>query len=99
MSQHDLHETLTAFLQAFDVPPEAGIAIDSAELEVPLQVRVIEDNGELRVCAQPPDSIYHSGFESLVHRTRMTAGSIELDDVELTNAWPGVQEDSHDSGR
>jgi len=82
MLQYDLHETLTAFLEAFDVPTGSGIAIDEAEIDFPLEVSFIEEGGRLRFCAQPPASIYHSGFESLVHRTRMTAGSIDFDESQ-----------------
>lgn len=81
MLQYDLHETLTAFLEAFDVPPESGITVDEAELDVPLEVSVFEEDGRLRICASPPASIYHSGFESLVQRTRMIACSIDSDEM------------------
>lgn len=80
MSQYELHETLTAFLEAFDVPSESGIAVEEAELDVPLEIRVFEEDGRLRVCGSPPASIYHSGFESLVQRARMIACSIDSDE-------------------
>ncbi len=79
MARYDLHETLSAFLEALDVPPESGLVVDEAELNIPLEISVVEENGALRVYAQPSSSIYHSGFESLVHKTSLIAGTIVKD--------------------
>lgn len=106
MARYDLNETLTAFLVALDVPPESGLAIDEVELEVPLEIRLIDNNGVLQVSAQPPGSIYHSGFESLVQRTRFVAGMIEIEKLQSTtgrtdgqrSAQSGTQESSHETG-
>ncbi len=107
MARIDLHETLSAFLAAMDVPAGSGLTIDEVELELPLEIGLSEKNGVLRVTAQPVGSIYHSGFEAMVQRTHLVAGMLDTDTVEQSGGRSGARsksrtdshESSHETGR
>ena len=81
MRQACLSETLVSFLEALDTTQGSGLVVDTAEVNAPLELRLQEVDGQLVVYAQPPVSVWHSGFEMPVHKTTMIA--VSLDQVSM----------------
>lgn len=75
MTRPDLADTLTAL--ALGVCPDHDhLIVDSAEISLPLIVRMEHGPDGPRFYAQPPYSAFRSGFEPVAHRARLGFATI-----------------------
>jgi len=58
----ELSDTLIALVQALEPPPETGLLITEAEIELPLEVHSALADGRLIFLATPPHSRWKAGF-------------------------------------
>lgn len=88
-----LHRTLSALIDGV-TPDHPELAIEEAEINLPLQVRLEHGVNGPVLTAHPPHSAYLSGVNPVVHRTRIrieAAGSEESGLAESpTPALPGA---------
>ena len=70
MIRPTLAETLIALVEGA-TPAHPGIAVEEAEIALPLVVTLERGKDGPLFCAQPPFSAYHSGVEPVAHRTRI----------------------------
>lgn len=70
MSRWTLSDTLTALIEGA-TPEHPGIAIEAAEIALPMLVTMERGTHGPLFRAQPPFSAYHSGFEPVAHRARL----------------------------
>ena len=81
-----LSQTLFALIDAV-TPPHDGIAVESAEIDLPLIVRLEWGADGPVLTATPPYSAYHSGFDPVTHRARLVV------DTHVTAAAPPLGAD------
>jgi hypothetical protein len=94
MSRAQLTDTLTALAMAV-MPDHDHLIVEEAEISLPLIVRLERGPHGARICAQPPFSAFHSGFEPVVHRARLSLGSLSTTDLSarrngtpIRSPWP-----------
>ena len=80
MSRPELTDTLTA-LALGACRTTTHIAVEEAEISLPLVVRMERGLDGPRFYAQPPFSAFHSGFEPVVHRARLSLASVPTEDL------------------
>ncbi|MEQ9261372.1 MAG: hypothetical protein RIG84_19975 [Roseovarius sp.] len=65
-----LSHTLTQLIEGV-TPAHPGLAIEEAEIALPLRVELSHGPDGPLITAQPASSAYRSGFEPVMHRTRL----------------------------
>jgi len=81
-----LAETLLALAEGV-MPAHPLLAVEEAEIALPLIVRFEAGTDGPRFTAQPPYSAFHSGFEPVHHRARIRFGEL-CDPVRVPAAGP-----------
>jgi hypothetical protein len=71
MSIPQLSDTLLALIEALDAPDGAGLHLTGAEVQAPLQLSMQRQEGQLLLGGAPPATVMHTGFDPVVHRTRL----------------------------
>ncbi len=86
MMRWTLADTLTALAMGA-TPDHPGIAIERAEIVLPMIVRMERGPDGPLFRAQPPFTAFRSGFEPVAHRARLSIESMASDDaVSVTTA-------------
>ncbi|MGI9506859.1 MAG: hypothetical protein ACR2RE_27780 [Geminicoccaceae bacterium] len=80
MSARPLHHTLTALIEGA-TPDHPAIAIEEAEIALPLIVTMSVGRDGPEFQAQPPWSAFRSGFEPVAHRARVR---VEAEGLDMT---------------
>ena len=68
----ELADTLIGLGRSMQAPPECGIVVTRAEVEIPLEVSVGVRRGRLVFFAMPPHTRWKSGVLPPVHLSRMS---------------------------
>lgn len=88
-----LHQTLSALIDGV-TPDHPELAIEEAEINLPLQVWLEHGAEGPVLTAHPPHSAYLSGVNPVVHRTRIRIEAADPKGSGLaespTPAWPGA---------
>lgn len=84
MNRIELAETLVALVESIEPPPDTGLVVTEASLEVPMEVIGLVTNESLVFLAAPPHTRWKSGVLPPVHRTTLR---IELVPLEEVAAW------------
>jgi len=71
MPNIELAETLVALIESVQAPPETGLLVTEAELDVPLEVTGGERKGELIIFGSAPHSRWIAGVLPPAHRGRL----------------------------
>lgn len=80
MTRPELHETLTALVEALDYAGD-GPTIETARLETPMEITVAAGaDAGLRFHAAPAVSRFRSGIMAPVHRVALTAERVVPED-------------------
>jgi len=67
----ELADTLIALVDALTPPPESGVYITEAELDIPLEISGAEHNGKPIFLASPPHTIWKSGILPHIHKSTL----------------------------
>jgi hypothetical protein len=67
----ELANTLIELGRGLQAPPESGIVVTEAQIDLPLEVSVATRRGEIVFLAAPPHSRWKSGVLPPVHLSRM----------------------------
>lgn len=67
----ELADTLIALVDALTPPPESGVYITEAELDIPLEVSGAEHRGKLIFLASPPHTVWKSGVLPRIHKSTL----------------------------
>lgn len=84
MTRPPLSQTLTALIEGV-TPSHPGLAVEEAEIDLPLIVKLETEGGKPVLTAQPPYSPYHQGLEPVFHRARIRIEHV-VDDSSTTPA-------------
>lgn len=71
MSQLDLSETLVAVVSALQAPADTGIVITGAEVDLPLELRLVRRGSQPAVVGGPPHTRWISGVLPPVHLSHL----------------------------
>ena len=71
MVWNELADTLIALVDSVRPPPDSGLVVTEAELEIPLEVGGAVRDGKLIVFASPPHTRWKSGMLPQVHMGRI----------------------------
>jgi hypothetical protein len=71
MPNIELAEMLVALIESVQAPPETGLVVTEAELDVPLEVTGGERRGELIIFGTVPHSRWRAGVLPPVHLGRL----------------------------
>lgn len=85
MTRLQLSQTLTALIEGV-TPEHPEMAIEEAEIRLPLLVRMEHGSDGPVFTAQPPYSAYHSGIDPVAHHAR-----IRIEPEALQEAPPATQ--------
>jgi len=66
--RQELHATLTELVQSVKSPEGVGLTVTEAEIELPLEVQMVIENGKMKFFGGVPHSRFKSGFMPSVHR-------------------------------
>jgi hypothetical protein len=78
MPNIELAEMLLALIESVQAPPDSGLLVTEAELDVPLEVTGGESKGELIIFGTVPHSRWKAGVLPTVHMGRLR---VELQDA------------------
>lgn len=70
MTRLSLSQTLTALIEGV-TPDHPGLAIEEAEIRLPLLVRLEHGPDGPVLTAQPPYSAFHAGIDPVAHHARI----------------------------
>jgi hypothetical protein len=79
MMLQELGDTLVALITAVSPPPEYGLIVTYAELDVPLETFGGVENGQLVFYGNVPHSRWKSGFLPPVHPSRLVVTLLEYE--------------------
>ena len=71
MARPQLHQTLTAAVEAVSPQACAGIVVTEVDLDLPLEIVAAERGGRLLIAGTAPHSRWQSGFLPDVHRAHL----------------------------
>ena len=74
----ELADTLIAIVDALTPPPESGVYLTEAEIDLPLEVSGAELKGKLIFLASPPHTVWKSGVLPRIHKSTLR---IELEEA------------------
>jgi hypothetical protein len=66
--RQELHATLTELVRSVAAPEGVGLTVTEAEIEIPLEVQMVVENGKMLFVGAVPHSRFKSGFMPTVHR-------------------------------
>ena len=75
--RRELADTLIELVRAVTPPPDTGLVVTEALLDVPLEVQPVTDRGRLVFLGDVPHSRWKSGFLPQTHLTRITVTLVE----------------------
>jgi hypothetical protein len=67
MARPQLHQTLTAAVEAVSPQAQSGIVVTEVELDLPLEIVAAEQGGRPLIAGSVPHSRWRSGFLPEVH--------------------------------
>jgi hypothetical protein len=67
-----LAETLTTLVGGIEAPPDCGLVVTEADIEIPLEVRAVAVDDRPLLLAIPPHSRWTAGFVPPTHRFRLS---------------------------
>jgi hypothetical protein len=73
----ELADTLIELVKAVTPPPESGLYVTEALMDVPLEIGVETRDGELVFFGSAPHSRWKAGFQPETNLTRLTVQLIE----------------------
>lgn len=81
MHQIELAETLIALVEGIEPPPDTGLFVTEAVMEVPMEVNGVMINDSMVFFAAPPHTRWKSGVLPQIHRTVLRIELVEEDDA------------------
>jgi hypothetical protein len=71
MAWYELADVLIGLVESVQAPPDSGLVVTEAEMDVPLEVNSAWRNGELIFFGAPPHSRWKSGVLPAIHLSRL----------------------------
>jgi hypothetical protein len=81
MSIRPLSETLLQVVNALHPPPDSGLLITEAEIELPLELWAVVQERHLVIAGSAPHTRFRSGVLPPVHLSRLRVELLDTDEM------------------